>query len=58
MVEAIKLVECGTELARAFALLDRANEMATASLPQLISKRGLLDEARRAVAAAQDALTH
>jgi hypothetical protein len=58
MIEAIKLMQSGKELERAFALLDRANEAALPTLPQLMTKRALLDEARRAVDAAKDALVH
>lgn len=58
MVESEKMVIAGQELRRAFALLDRANEIILPTLPQLTTKRGLLDEARRAVNAAKDALAH
>lgn len=53
-----KLIEAGRELDRAFALLDRANEIVIPSTPQLTTKRGLLDEARMAVNAAKSALAH
>lgn len=58
MIDTEKLVVCGQELARAFALLDRANEIVMPTAPQLISKQGLLIAARQAVDAAKDALTH
>lgn len=58
MVESEKMMIAGQELQRAFALLDRANEIILPTLPQLTTKRGLLDEARRAVNAAKDALAH
>ena len=58
MVESEELLIAGQELQRAFDLLDRANEVVLPTLPQLITKRGLLDEARRAVSAAKAALHH
>lgn len=58
MVESEKLRQCGQELERAFALLDRANQAAWPTLPQLATKRGLLIEASRAVDAAKTALAH
>ncbi|MBC7908243.1 MAG: hypothetical protein H7Y60_16060 [Rhodospirillaceae bacterium] len=58
MIKATKLTECGKELERAFALLNRANEVALPTVAQLITKRCLLDEARHAVDAARDALVH
>lgn len=51
-----KLIVAGRELGRAFALLDSANAIVIPSLPQLTTKRGLLDEARMAVMAARTAL--
>lgn len=53
-----KLMQAGRELDRAFALLDRANEIIIPTTPQLVTKRGLLDEARMAVDAAKSALAH
>lgn len=58
MVEFEKMTIAGHELQRAFALLDRANQIALPTLPQIITKQGLLIEARRAVDAAKDALGH
>ncbi|MCR6631193.1 MAG: hypothetical protein NVV74_14725 [Magnetospirillum sp.] len=58
MVDTEKLMIAGRELERAFALLDRANEVVLPTYPQLVTKRGLLDEARRAVDIAKDALAH
>lgn len=58
MIETTKLIEAGVALERAFALLDRANAVILTTQPQLITKSGLLDEARRAVVAAKDALAH
>lgn len=58
MIVAPKLTECGKQLERAFALLDRANEVVLPTMPQLFTKRALLDEARRAVELARDALVH
>lgn len=58
MIEANKLIDAGKELGRAFALLDRANEVFLPTQPQLMTKRGLLDEARRAVDSAKLALEH
>jgi|AGTN01.1.fsa_nt_gi hypothetical protein len=51
-----KLIAAGRELDRAFALLDRANDIVIPTTPQLATKRGLLDEARLAVGAAKAAL--
>lgn len=52
------LLQSGRELGRAFALLERANDYVLPIEAALITKRGLLDEARRAVAAAREALAH
>ena len=51
-----QLYEAGRNLTRAFALLERANDHVLPIEAALISKRGLLDEARRAVAAAREVL--
>lgn len=51
-----QLVQSGQHITRAFALLERANDFNLPLEAALISKRGLLDEARRAVNAARDAL--
>ncbi|MBR9972349.1 hypothetical protein [Magnetospirillum sulfuroxidans] len=51
-----QLMEAGRQLSRAFALLERANDHILPIEAALISKRGLLDEARRAVTAAKEAL--
>jgi hypothetical protein len=51
-----QLVESGRMISRAFALLERANDFSLPIEAALISKRGLLDEARRAIAAARAAL--
>ena len=45
-----KLLEAGRELAQAFDLLDRADEIAMLTTAALITKAGLLDAARGAVA--------
>lgn len=58
MVDFQKFVASGQDLSRAFDLLDRANEAVLPTLPQLLTKQGLLLEARRAVDAAKDALAH
>lgn len=52
------LLQSGRELGRAFALLERANDYVLPIEAALVTKRGLLDEARRAVAAAREALAH
>lgn len=51
-----QLMEAGRQLNRTFSLLDRANDHILPIEAALISKRGLLDEARRAVNAAKEAL--
>lgn len=51
-----QLYRSGQYLGRAFALLARANEVALPIEAALITKRGLLDEARRAVEAARQEL--
>ena len=51
-----QLVESGRQLNRAFDLLERANDVNLPCEAALITKRGLLDEARRAVTAARTAL--
>jgi hypothetical protein len=51
-----KIISAGRDLDRAFALLDRANEIVFPTTPQLVTKRGLLDEARLAVNSAKAAL--
>ncbi|MGE4279353.1 MAG: hypothetical protein AB7G62_07185 [Magnetospirillum sp.] len=48
-----QLIRSGQHLGRAFALLERANEVVLPIEAALITKRGLLDEARRAVQAAR-----
>lgn len=58
MIDTDKMMVSGHHLARAFDLLDRATEVALPTGPQLITKQGLLAEARRAVDAAKDALAH
>lgn len=58
MIDTSKLIVSGHQLTRAFELLDRAAEVVLPTGPQLITKQGLLDEARRAVDAAKDALAH
>lgn len=58
MIDPRHLILAGHELERAFHLLNRANEVVLPTIPQLATKRGLLDEARRAVDAAKDALAH
>ena len=45
-----RLIEAGRELAQAFDLLDRAAEITTISTAAVITKEGLLDAAREAVA--------
>lgn len=57
-MKAEKLMQAGRDLDRAFALLDRANEIIIPTTPQLTTKRGLLDEARLAVDSAKAALAH
>lgn len=51
-----QLMEAGRQLSRTFALLERANDHVLPIEAALISKRGLLDEARRAVNSAKEAL--
>lgn len=58
MVDFHKFVTSGQNLSRAFDLLARANEIVLPTMPQLLTKQGLLEEARRAVDAAKDALAH
>ncbi|KAF0224203.1 MAG: hypothetical protein FD176_1363 [Rhodospirillaceae bacterium] len=53
-----QLLESGRMISRAFDLLERANDFFLPLEASLISKRGLLDEARRAVDAAKAALRH
>lgn len=53
-----QMIEAGRQLNRAFDLLERANDHFLPIEAALVSKRGLLDEARRAVAAAREALAH
>ena len=50
-----QLAEAGRQLDRAFSLLERAGDHVLPIQAALISKRGLLDEARHAVAAAKEA---
>jgi len=45
-----RLIDAGRELAQAFDLLDRAAEITTISTAAIITKQGLLDAARQAVA--------
>jgi len=45
-----KLLEAGRELSQAFDLLDRANEITMLTAAALITKSGLLEAARGAVA--------
>lgn len=58
MIDTDKMIVSGRELTRTFELLDRANQAVLPTLPQLITKQGLLQEARRAVDAAKGALAH
>ena len=51
-----QLYRSGQYLGRAFALLQRANEVVLPIEAALITKRGLLDEARRAVESARQEL--
>lgn len=44
-----KLLDAGRELAQAFDLLDRANEITLLTTAAMITKAGLLDAARGAV---------
>lgn len=53
MTEMDKLMVAGRHIDRAFVLLDRANEYTFPSDAAVITTRGLLDEARRAVDAAR-----
>jgi len=45
-----KLIEAGRELAMAFDYLDRAHEVSCLTAAAIITKTGLLDAAREAVA--------
>jgi hypothetical protein len=56
MVTCEKIVEAGHLLARAHDLLVRANDIVFPSTPQLTTKQGLLDEARRCVRVAHGLL--
>lgn len=60
MVDHEMLIQCARHLDRAFTLLDRASDAVQVmpSWPQLVTKQGLLVEARRAVDAAKAALEH
>lgn len=60
MVDHEMLIQCGRELERAHALLDRASAAVQVmpSLPQLVTKQNLLVEARQAVESAKAALAH
>lgn len=51
-----QLYQAGQNLTRAFTLLERANDCVLPIAAALITKRGLLDEARRAVAMARESL--
>ncbi|WP_291723299.1 hypothetical protein [Magnetospirillum sp. 64-120] len=51
-----QLMRSGRYLSRAFDLLDRANECVLPIEAALVTKRGLLDEARRAVECARQEL--
>lgn len=53
-----QLYRSGLYLSRAFDLLERANEYVLPFEAALITKRGLLDEARRAVDSARQELMH
>ncbi len=50
------LIVSGQQLAAAYALLGRSSETTGFSQAQLVTKRGLLDEARRLTIAASRAL--
>lgn len=54
MTDLEKLAESGRCLARAFDLLERANEIHHPTDAAVVTKRGLLDEARRQVCLARD----
>lgn len=56
MIDARSLTESGRSLERAFALIDRASEIHFPSTPEVVTKRALLDEARRQIALAEAAL--
>lgn len=56
MMTEVNVVDAGRQLNRAFALLDRSNEIHLPTTPAVLTRRGLLDEARRAVEAARAAL--
>lgn len=51
-----QLMRSGRYLSRAFDLLDRANDCVLPIEAALLTKRGLLDEARRAVESARQEL--
>lgn len=53
-----ELSEVGRQLHRAFDLLERANDHVLPINAALVSKRGLLDEARRALDCARQSLPH
>lgn len=53
-----QLIEAGRQLNRAFDLLERANDHFLPIEAALVSKRGLLDEAKRAVAAAREVMAN
>lgn len=53
-----QLYRSGLYLSRAFDLLERANEVILPCEAALVTKRGLLDEARRVVDSARQELTH